>query len=80
MGQTLRAIYRQGAFIPQVACDLPDGSEVELIIQGPTILAPEVSDPEEREQILRKMIERMRQNPIPADSPRLTRESLHERR
>jgi predicted DNA-binding antitoxin AbrB/MazE fold protein len=79
MGQRLRAIYRQGAFIPQAACDLPDGSEVKLIIQGPTILAPEVTDPRERDQILREMIERMRQNPLPARAPSLTKDALHER-
>lgn len=80
MEQKLRATYRQGAFIPQAPCDLSDGSEVDLIVQGPAILPPRVTAPGEREQLLRRMIDRMRQNPIPTGAPRLTRESLHERR
>jgi hypothetical protein len=80
MEQKLRATYRQGAFIPQAACDLPDGSEVDLIVQGPAIITPRVTDPGEREQLLRRLIDRMRQNPIPAGAPRFTRDSLHERR
>ena len=40
-------------------------------------LAP---DSEQRAEMLRRMVERMKANPIPADSPRFTREELHERR
>jgi predicted DNA-binding antitoxin AbrB/MazE fold protein len=80
MRQRLRAVYRRGAFVPQEPCDLPEGSEVELTIQEPLISPPEVSDPEERKRILKKVVESMKSNPIPADAPRLTRESLHERR
>jgi hypothetical protein len=67
-------------FIAQEFCDLPEGSEVELIIQGPAVLPPEVKGSEEKERILRMTVERMQQNPIPARAPRLTREALHERR
>lgn len=81
MSQTLKAIYRDGAFIPQTPCDLPEGAEVELTIQGPRLLPPKVTDPEERKRILEEMVERMRANPIPAGAPRrFTREELHERR
>lgn len=81
MSQTLKAIYRDGAFIPQTPCDLPDGAEVEITVRAPNLVPPKVTDPDERKRILEEMVARMRANPIPADAPRrFTREELHERR
>lgn len=80
MSQRLKAIYREGVFIPQAPCNLPEDSEVELIIEKPRVIPPAVIDPEERKRILKRMVERMQANPIPANSPRYTREELHERR
>jgi hypothetical protein len=80
MSQRLKAIYREGAFIPQVPCDLPEGAEVELTIHEANILSPKVTDPEERKRIISEMIQNMLDNPIPANAPRFTREELHERR
>lgn len=80
MSQTLKAIYRDGAFIPQAPCDLSEGTEVELTIHEPRVIPPTVTDPEERKRIMAELIQNMRDNPIPADAPRFTREELHERR
>ncbi|HEX8721456.1 MAG TPA: antitoxin family protein [Pyrinomonadaceae bacterium] len=81
MSQTLKAIYRDGAFIPQTPCDLPEGAEVELVVRDPHTIPPKVTDPEERRRILKEVVENMRANPLPADAPRrFTREELHERR
>lgn len=80
MSQRLKAIYREGVFIPQTPCDLPEDSEVELIIEEPRVIPPAVTDPLERRRILNRMVERMRANPIPANAPRFTREELHKRR
>ena len=80
MAQRLKAIYQNGAFVPQSPCDLPENSEVDLVIE-PRVLQPLVTDPEERKRILDQLVDRMRANPIPADAPRhFTREELHERR
>jgi hypothetical protein len=79
MPQRLKAIYHSGAFVPQVPCDLPENAEVELIIQDSYMLPPQVTEPREREQILKAMLERMQQNPWPADLPRFTRDALYER-
>lgn len=78
--QRLKAVYQNGAFVPQAPCDLPEGSEVELTIHDPYTIPPSVTDPEERKRIINRMIERMRANPIPANAPHFTREELHERR
>ena len=81
MSQTFKAIYRDGAFIPQAPCDLPEGVEVELTIHAPHIIPTKITDPEERKRILREVVENTRANPLPADAPRrFTREELHERR
>jgi predicted DNA-binding antitoxin AbrB/MazE fold protein len=79
MNATLKAVYRNGVFVPETACQLPENSEVELTVQGPVIVPPSVADPQERARIRKRLVERMRQNPIPADAPRFTREQLHER-
>ncbi|HYG78851.1 MAG TPA: antitoxin family protein [Pyrinomonadaceae bacterium] len=80
MSQTLKAIYRDGAFIPQTPCDLPEGAEVEITIRAPNLLPPKVTDPEERRRLMDELIQNMLDNPIPENAPRLTREELHERR
>jgi predicted DNA-binding antitoxin AbrB/MazE fold protein len=79
MNATLKAVYRNGVFVPETACQLPENSQVELIVQGPVVIPPGVTDPQERARIRKRLVERMRQNFIAADAPRLTREHLHER-
>ena len=80
MEQTLKATYRNGTFIPETPCDLPEDSQVELTVHASSI-RPLVTDPEERARILKEVVENMKSNPLPADAPRrFTREELHERR
>ncbi|MBW4619839.1 MAG: antitoxin family protein [Cyanosarcina radialis HA8281-LM2] len=79
MPQTLKAIYRKGAFIPQITFELPEETEVELVIQPAPVASPLISDLETKQQFLKSLIERMQQNPIPINAPRFTREMLHER-
>lgn len=80
MNAILRAVYRNGVFVPETGCALPENSQVELIVQGPIVVPPSVADPEERARIRKRVVERMRQNPVPAGAPRFSREQLHERR
>ncbi len=46
---------------------LPKDAEVELIIQYPHILTPEVTELNERQHIIKTIVERMQQNPLPAE-------------
>ena len=80
MPQALKAIYRNGTFILQTAFELPEGTEVELLIQSPQVVSPPIVDVETKRQFLKSLIERMQQNPIPMNAPRFTRDILHERR
>lgn len=79
MSQRLKAIYHDGAFIPQTPVDVPENAEVELIVQGPYSLPAVVTNPEQRDRILRLVLRSMRHNPLPAGAPRFKREELHER-
>jgi predicted DNA-binding antitoxin AbrB/MazE fold protein len=80
MNATVNAIYRNGVFVPEDACELPEGAEVRLTVEGPTVIPASVTDPEERRRIRKRIVERMRRHPLAADAPRFTREQLHERR
>lgn len=80
MSQRIRAVFHDGVFVPQQQCDLPEGSEVELTLDDPYTIPPRITDPEERAKALGEVVRSMRENPIPANAPRFTREELHERR
>ena len=80
MIHSLKATYRNGTFILQTDCDLPEGTEVELFIQRSQVVSPPISDIETKQRLLKSLIERMQQNPIPLNAPHFTREMLHERR
>lgn len=76
----IRAVFRDGKFVPSEPCALPEASEVELVVQSPHIDPPAITDPAERAKNLNEVVARMMANPIPADAPKFTRDELHERR
>jgi predicted DNA-binding antitoxin AbrB/MazE fold protein len=80
MPQALKATYRNGAFILQTVYELPEGTEVELLIQSPQVISSPISDRATKQKFLKSLVERMQQNPIPLNAPQFTREELHERR
>jgi predicted DNA-binding antitoxin AbrB/MazE fold protein len=80
MSNALKAIYRNGTFVLQTAYTLPEGTEVELLVQSLQIVSPPIADSATKQRILRELVERMQQNPIPFDAPYFTREMLHDRR
>ena len=80
MDTMVKAVFQNGVFVPTTTCDIPENTEVRIIVQGSTFIPPTVTDPAERARIRREVVELMKQNPIPADAPRFTREQLHERR
>ena len=77
----VRAIFQHGSFIPETPCDLPNGTQVLLTIHPAELVTPSpISDPAERAAILRGIVERMKQNPLPVNATRFSRDELHERR
>jgi predicted DNA-binding antitoxin AbrB/MazE fold protein len=80
MNQVIKAVYHNGAFIPQEPCDLPEGAEVEVVVSDPYTIPPQITDPEERKRVMAELLKRMSENPIPENAPHFTRDELHERR
>jgi hypothetical protein len=80
MTYRMKAFYRDGAFVPEARCALPENAEVDLLVQGPLRAPPVVTDPVQRNSVLRRITDRMKQNPLPSNAPRFTRDELHERR
>ncbi len=80
MNDTVRAVFRGGAFFPEEPRSLPEGTRVELVVQRRGVVPPSITDPDERRRILRELTADMRQDPLPSDSPRFSRDELHERR
>ncbi len=80
MIQCFKAVYRDGAFLVREPCALPQDAEVQLIVQGPFVIPPTVTDPAEIARVLATVTERMRANSLPTAAPRFTRDELHERR
>ncbi len=60
MMHKLKAIYRDGTFIPQVNCALPNDTEVELAIYQSRELHPDIIDPEARKEVLNSLLKRMK--------------------
>jgi predicted DNA-binding antitoxin AbrB/MazE fold protein len=77
MPPTLKAVYRNGTFILETACNLREGYEVELLIQSSSVVSPPISDVESKQHFLNLLISRMQQNPIPLNAPHFTLEMLH---
>jgi predicted DNA-binding antitoxin AbrB/MazE fold protein len=77
MPQALKAIYHKGTFVLKTAFELPEGTEVELLIQPLQVVSPPISNIENKQQFLKSLVERMQQNPIPVNAPQFTREMLH---
>jgi predicted DNA-binding antitoxin AbrB/MazE fold protein len=79
MDTIVNAVFRNGVFVPTIECDIPEITEVQVILRGPASTPKVAADPEERARIRREVVQAMRRNPIPANAPRFTREQLHER-
>ncbi|MFQ5732476.1 MAG: DUF104 domain-containing protein [Planctomycetaceae bacterium] len=80
MIQRVKATFKDGAFVPDEDCDLPEDARVQLTVESESSIPATVTDPEQRQAILDEVVELMKSNPIPESAPRFTREELHERR
>ena len=76
----IRAIFRDGKFVPIEPFTFPESQEVEITVQWPRIIPPAITDPAARAKAMEELVARMQANPLPANAPKLTRDQLHERR
>ncbi|MDJ0508522.1 MAG: DUF104 domain-containing protein [Crocosphaera sp.] len=75
MLKKVKATYRNGTFIPNTPCHLPDNTEVELMIDVPSEYAQSIVDRETRKEILHALLSRMRDSSL---VPKVNRVSLPE--
>lgn len=80
MTQVISATYKNGAFIPDEECDLPENARVRVMVENEDVIPPTITDDAERREVLARMQERRRNNAIPPYAPKFTRDELHERR
>ena len=83
MSVRLKAVYRDGAFVPVPngeKLNVPENAEVEITVHDPYVIPPRVTDEAERARIMQELVESWNQHPLRGDAPRLTRDELHERR
>ena len=83
MSLRLKAIYRDGTFIPLTngeKLDVPENAEVELTVHNPYLVPAKATTDQERESALRELFASWDAHPLRADAPRLTRDEMHERR
>lgn len=79
-GESIRALFKDGVFVPQERVALADGSNVEILVRSSKLQSPPIADPNERQRIMDELIASFKRNPIPAGARRFTRDELHERR
>ena len=83
MSVKLRAVYKNGAFVPVAngeKLNVPENAEVELTVHNPYIVPATAKTDEVRERAWRELLASWDAFPLRADAPRLTREEMHERR
>ena len=83
MSVTIRAIYRDGAFVPITDGEklkVPENAEVELTVHDRYVLPATAKSDEERERAVRELFASWDAHPLRPDAPRLTRDEMHERR
>ena len=83
MSVRLKAIYRDGTFVPLTngeKLNVTENAEVELTVHTPNVLPTKATSQEERERALRELFASWDAHPLRPDAPRLTRDEMHERR
>ncbi len=78
--QRVHAVFTNGAFVPNEPYDLPEGTEVDLFISTEGRMEEPLAPPQDRGQIMARLIERMSSEKLSPDAPRFTRDELHDRR
>ncbi|WP_107667800.1 DUF104 domain-containing protein [Cyanothece sp. BG0011] len=72
MLKKVKATYHNGTFILNTPWDLPNNTEVELMVSCPSEYGEDVLDRETRKEILNALLARMRQTALMAETNRIT--------
>lgn len=78
MLEIVKTVFRNGAFFPKTPVDLPEETEVEIVVEKNDSSS---QTEETRKKIMAEFIERASARTISDEAPsRFSREELHERR
>lgn len=78
MLEIVKTVFRNGAFFPKTPVDLPEETEVEIVVEKNGNLS---QNEETRKKIMAEFIGRASARTISDEAPRrFSREELHERR
>ncbi len=83
MSLKLKAIYKDGAFVPisnGEKLNVSENAEVEITVHDPYVVSATATSDEERGRALRELFASWDEYPLRSDAPRLTRDEMHERR
>ena len=83
MSLKLKAIYKDGAFVPisnGETLNVSENSEVEITVHDPYVVPATATNDQERERALHELFTSWDAYPLRSDAPRLTRDEMHERR
>lgn len=85
MLEVIRTTYRNNVFVPQTLIDLPNETEIEIVIQKTESKTKDdlklAQNEEVQKKVMAKFIQRVNLRTIARDAPsKFTREELHERR
>jgi hypothetical protein len=83
MSLKLKAIYRDGAFVPipnGEKFNVSENAEVEITVHDLDVVPSTATSDEKRERALHELFASWDAHPLRTDAPRLTREEIHERR
>jgi predicted DNA-binding antitoxin AbrB/MazE fold protein len=85
MLEIIKTVFRDGAFFPKTPVELPDETEVEIVVEKAAFkengIMKQIETGEKRKKILAEFVARAGARTISDDAPRrFSREELHERR
>lgn len=67
--KVIKAVYQTGVFVPQDVCVLPEGTEVEVVIQAAHLDPSQADDPDVSAQLLPEAESDARSGFIPPTKP-----------
>lgn len=85
MLEIIKTVFRNGGFFPKSSIELPEDTEVEIVVEKTASNAngnlAQVETEEKRKQIMAEFVARVGTRTISDNAPRrFSREELHERR
>ena len=67
--KVIKAVYQTGVFVPKDVCVLPEGTEVDVMIQAAHLDPSSATDPDEQSRLLQEAGKRGQSDVVPPTTP-----------